>query len=65
MDRIDQIRNRLHAALDNGNIEEILKVSKELDIEIARFYRTQFLGHPSSKIGTLKEINKAIRREMN
>lgn len=60
MDRIEQLRNRLYATLDNGSIEEVLEVSKELDIAIIRFYNTQSLRHSSSEIEARKERNKGI-----
>jgi hypothetical protein len=41
-EKIEYLRELLHRAIDNGNADEILKVSVELDIEIVnamdRFY---------------------------
>ncbi len=37
MKEIDSLRNRLHKSLEGTQKEEILRISKALDVEIVRF----------------------------
>lgn len=43
--RIDRLREKLHAAIRTGCEEEILKASKELDVEIVNYLRTGLENH--------------------
>lgn len=39
MSHIDTLRNKLHQSIEKGNTQEILTISKELDIEITKFMK--------------------------
>lgn len=42
MDKIDVLRNKMHELLEKGKGEEVLAVSRALDIEIANFLRSRW-----------------------
>ena len=43
LEKINELRKQLHDAIEKGNQEEVLRISKKLDVEIVKYIKKTWL----------------------
>ncbi|KGK85756.1 hypothetical protein DP73_18215 [Desulfosporosinus sp. HMP52] len=59
MSRLEALRNKLHLIWEEGNPDEILRVSQELDVEIVKHMKR----FEVSKRNSLRDKNKIYQQQ--
>lgn len=60
MSRLEALRNKLHLTWEDGNPDEILRVSQELDVEIVKHMK----NFEMSKRNSLRDKNKIYQQQL-
>ena len=61
MQRISVLRNKLYAAIESGKTQEILQISRELDMEILKYMHDEKANSKTKKLRFLEKKERQMR----